>query len=140
MRPAKITVVASFDPRLREGGDSALSNSINLSVVSIHASAKEATPGKGRVSPEQIVSIHASAKEATSPDCVTRQSLACFDPRLREGGDTTSPSVAEALASFDPRLREGGDFAVCVQNKRLQCFDPRLREGGDLRHLSRDKI
>ena len=105
-------------------------SSASATRVSIHASAKEATPE--RVVPQHLtdVSIHASAKEATA---IGR---ACGD------GDGVSihASAKEATQQrererrrrgFDPRLREGGDKISHLTRSRTRCFDPRLREGGD---------
>ncbi len=33
---------------------------------------------------------------------------------------------------FNPRLREGGDSYVWLVFVRIHCFNPRLREGGDV--------
>ncbi len=76
-----------FNPRLREGGDQIKALYMLRRLVSIHASAREATtvdkPQPGR----EEVSIHASAREATqTARCCLRWTI-CFNPRLREGGD-----------------------------------------------------
>ena len=77
----------------------------------------------------------------------------CFNPRLREGGDTrlqhiqtpyrpfqSAPprgrrrrraALAAPRLGFNPRLREGGDFLKLAVVVDLTCFNPRLREGGD---------
>ena len=55
-----------FDPRLREGGDRVASAGPSRhGVVSIHASAREATLLHAVSQPPKRVSIHASAREAT---------------------------------------------------------------------------
>src|SRR3546814_14299496 len=54
-----------FDPRLRAGGDVAATIGQRVGVVSIHASAQEATFTKWAVGVRAYVSIHASAQEAT---------------------------------------------------------------------------
>ena len=61
----KIPKSKDFNPRLREGGDSAIPEEIDLTTISIHASAKEATGN------ERINQRHDTD----------------FNPRLREGGD-----------------------------------------------------
>ena len=121
-----------FNPRLREGGDGIKGAESALDVISIHASAKEAT-----INPEEsmayssMISIHASAKEATifRRDC----NLSCFyfNPRLREGGDLVCRILFGVPANFNPRLREGGDKASTRKSTQVLNFNPRLREGGD---------
>ena len=80
-----------FNPRLRTGGDSAsVPKQQAPQTVSIHASAREATPG-GRVWPAWNNG---------------------FNPRLRTGGDSTGMSPGKNISSFNPRLRTGGDAWV----------------------------
>ncbi len=98
-----------FNPRLRAGGDmsyicdtSDTVVSIHASTreattyilemtylygVSIHASAREATGGSGIMAAIRFVSIHASAREATCNIQGTPHSSQSFNPRLRAGGD-----------------------------------------------------
>ena len=59
-----------------------------ISGVSIHASAREATPFRQQVADLMSVSIHASAREATIKDVTDRLTFCSFNPRLREGGDS----------------------------------------------------
>ena len=54
-----------FNPRLREGGDSGNFDLNVLYKFSIHASAKEATEPSAKAEQNALFSIHASAKEAT---------------------------------------------------------------------------
>ena len=80
--------IQNFNPRLREGGDDSLKIGADGKLISIHASAKEATPltlaGNFR---GWRISIHASAKEATRERVTTAAAATDFNPRLREGGD-----------------------------------------------------
>ena len=122
--------------------------------VSIHASAREATPAPAEESPTEPVSIHASAREATPLEKLVKvrkvrfqstpphgrrpwtsagsRELASFNPRLRTGGDFGHLGAVHRRASFNPRLRTGGD-EVCVYAGGLcECFNPRLRTGGDM--------
>ena len=79
--------ILNFNPRLREGGDyHAISCVIQLS-ISIHASAREATPPTPFHRQYLRISIHASAREATVFMFLKLQFLEDFNPRLREGGD-----------------------------------------------------
>ena len=47
----------------------------------------EATGEGGRLDSQLAVSIHASVMEATCAGPTCAGSVACFDPRLRDGGD-----------------------------------------------------
>ena len=60
-----IKVIHYFNPRLREGGD------------------EEAEEENSNI----LISIHASAKEATWSVTITKNHRKNFNPRLREGGD-----------------------------------------------------
>ena len=55
----------SFNPRLRAGGDSGRRLHRSRILVSIHASAREATCDRETAEQFYKVSIHASAREAT---------------------------------------------------------------------------
>ena len=62
----KLMIMGNFNPRLREGGDHIpFSSSACGKIISIHASAKEATHANPYIIGEILISIHASAKEAT---------------------------------------------------------------------------
>jgi len=106
-----VVFVVCFNPRLRAGGDGTVPNGSStryqfqstpprgrrlwvraphslLKEVSIHASAREATPDMGeRRQQPNAVSIHASAREATRWSCPPPSLAASFNPRLRAGGD-----------------------------------------------------
>ena len=143
-----------FNPRLREGGDLTFYSSYMGMIISIHASAKEATktrwnskksnllfqstpPRRRRLAHEKAIidfdsiSIHASAKEATRNFCVF-EVIQYFNPRLREGGDIKrSDFMGLTTDDFNPRLREGGDWDWTNWKEIDVDFNPRLREGGD---------
>src|SRR3546814_10620506 len=83
-----------------------------------------------------LVSIHASAQEAT-PASHDRQRIPdCFDPRLRAGGDGYGRQFIYFGFGFDPRLRAGGDTNRKTDMTKTPCFDPRLA-GGDSRRTPR---
>ena len=66
------TCLHYFNPRLREGGDAGYGNQIDIyNLISIHASAKEATIHGVNQMGGHTISIHASAKEATATYCDT---------------------------------------------------------------------
>ncbi len=123
--------LASFNPRLRTGGDPRLP----------HPTA----PGR--------VSIHASAREATRPTDTSLNAPPSFNPRLRTGGDLapTSPRGMVKLFQSTPphgrrpvRHEKDDDYHVFQSTpphgRRLWVptepsvptgFNPRLRTGGD---------
>ena len=65
------SLLQHFNPRLREGGDAAGVCVYIILMISIHASAKEATELLDTSCHQLIISIHASAKEATATYCDT---------------------------------------------------------------------
>ena len=106
-------------------------------IISIHASAKEATannisfiiyfqfqstpPRRRRLLLDldlngyDLISIHASAKEATANYGWSIAVINDFNPRLREGGDSSSSDKVSMIPDyFNPRLREGGDISLVV--------------------------
>ena len=100
----------NFNPRLREGGDNFLSL---WEIRSIYFNPRLREGGdvwNFIVIPLALISIHASAKEATLVACAKSAFLCYFNPRLREGGDPSSSCKKLDRTNFNPRLREGGDF------------------------------
>ncbi len=81
------SIYCRFNPRLREGGDHNIRATPMFSLVSIHASAREATSVRRFKVNALVVSIHASAREATGEIQFAHLAKECFNPRLREGGD-----------------------------------------------------
>ena len=77
-----------------------------------------------------MISIHASAKEATKQmtELIVKMD---FNPRLREGGDYYMDIKGVVKRYFNPRLREGGDNTSGILASISSNFNPRLREGGD---------
>ena len=61
-----LEILPDFNPRLREGGDAADNDKEKRSMISIHASAREATAAPNNFDMLMTISIHASAREATS--------------------------------------------------------------------------
>ena len=102
-----------------------------LRCVSIHASAREATPPSCIAFFIMIVSIHASAREATPRlEIHRRVKHVSIHASAREAtmGSNSPSSVGE---SFNPRLRTGGDPSFPWSRSWYPCFNPRLRTGGD---------
>ncbi|MDK2931709.1 MAG: hypothetical protein PWR07_1840 [Bacillota bacterium] len=100
------------------------------------------------------VSTHASAREATVSARSRTSPRACFNPRLRAGGDLSlqgspsqeftfqptpprgrrpagRPRPAPQGGRFNPRLRAGGDSSGFTALPSRPSFNPRLRAGGD---------
>ena len=121
------------------------------SLISIHASAKEATqtksaattaakfqstPPRRRRPPQQMqqqsnpdISIHASAKEATRLQLLKLRNLYYFNPRLREGGDgmlMCNPYYG-LFQSTPPRRRRPVTMFLPSENQLFQSTPPRRR-------------
>ena len=129
-------------------------------MISIHASAKEATPGGTKAGRGINISIHASAKEATIPPDLFRRGKENFNPRLREGGDNQKASknrqslisihasAKEATKKFEENYKKCEFQSTPPRRRRLNDvfrhgdiinFNPRLREGGDDKVFYTDK-
>ena len=100
------------------------------------------------------ISIHAPARGATL-DCVRyERAVLYFNPRSREGSDSTIANVLSGNFDFNPRSREGSDTAALHSGTRMMLisihapargatditntisfdfldFNPRSREGSD---------
>ena len=87
-----------------------------------------------------VVSIHASAQEATILIGAFPTQYAGFNPRLRAGGDLSKNINTVPDISFNPRLRAGGDLVAELQPAPLQLFQstpPRRRRPPDARKVIR---
>ena len=100
-----------FNPRLREGGDN--------------------TPSISELN-KKIISIHASAKEATKDLCPVDTGALNFNPRLREGGDAYGDEVTTwnqiSIHASAKEATESDEESLIINPN----FNPRLREGGDI--------
>ena len=143
-----------FNPRLREGGDSLVTYEAQMKDISIHASAKEATPFPifllissalfqstpprrrrlqkiRKTRRYKVISIHASAKEATSTKERKTSSIKfqSTPPRRRRHSPPFPTAYHMRFQSTPPRRRRlfpDHTYTIYVDN-----FNPRLREGGD---------
>ena len=97
--------------------------------VSIHASAKEATENIQMRGVQLEVSIHASAKEAT--ECrMSGNTHICFNPRLREGGDSSKPNILQysTPVSIHASAKEATELIQkCADQGLFQSTPPRRR-------------
>ena len=131
-------VTEYFNPRLREGGDLSKDN-LHLH----HSLLFQSTPPRRRRLPLvgayeylAMISIHASAKEATQRKSQTSRRN-YFNPRLREGGDRLHTNIFAGINEFQstpPRRRRLG--AKSLKAAKTFNFNPRLREGGDIERQS----
>ncbi len=149
----------SFNPRLRTGGDFLMvsvplhqlkfqstpphgrrqgigRSATTAEVVSIHASAREATMPSASLASSSFVSIHASAREATNPVALLGCTVACFNPRLRTGGDIEGMSWNGGI--LDVSIHASAREATRRRKRKAALpasFNPRLRTGGDERRF-----
>ncbi len=79
-----------------------------------------------------VVSIHAPARGATPMQVFLRRADSCFNPRTREGCDTTSAALDRDDDCFNPRTREGCDKRFGYALYDFRRFNPRTREGCDM--------
>ena len=148
-----------FNPRLRTGGDLLMvsvplhqlkfqstpphgrrqgigRSATTAEVVSIHASAREATMPAASLASSSFVSIHASAREATNPVALLGCTVACFNPRLRTGGDIEGMSWNGGI--LDVSIHASAREATRRRKRKAALpasFNPRLRTGGDERRF-----
>ena len=112
-----------FNPRLRAGGDSnPVSATDGPRLVSIHASAREATPAHPRCAGSAGVSIHASAREATGDGLRRSCWYSRFNPRLRAGGDpilSAADLPSGVFQSTPPRGRRPGGLVARVRDAEV---------------------
>ena len=99
--------------------------------ISIHAPAKGATGADKRGKKRLIISIHAPAKGATIILYTCFHSHANFNPRSREGSDSSCSLILPRAAYFNPRSREGSDGSRRRPVPSCLYFNPRSREGSD---------
>ena len=78
-----------------------------------------------------IISIHASAKEATHTPAQSIQQLEHFNPRFRERSDKRHPLYHRGCLYFNPRFRERSDRPRGYVTFSTSYFNPRFRERSD---------
>ncbi len=129
----------SFNPRLRAGGDVAHEAPVRLCDrlnprLRAGGDVHRAADAGGK----RLVSIHASAREATAEGGDREPVRIRFNPRLRAGGDQGYSTASGRHAGFNPRLRAGGDSRRCVASACASWFQstpPRGRRPGRARDL-----
>jgi len=106
--PPRPSRSSCFNPRAREGRDWRMRMDEIEMEVSIHAPVKGATMLRPVTSRLACVSIHAPVKGATRASR-GRRARSGFNPRAREGRDSTPTARSTATTGFNPRAREGRD-------------------------------
>ena len=121
-----------FNPRLREGGDPpGKSMTYSSFMISIHASAKEATASSSAKAIEVLTFQSTPPRRRRHEAEVSFDEYADFNPRLREGDDGLNLTTKRLIFDFNPRLREGDDQMQWAARATKNDFNPRLREGDD---------
>ena len=113
---------AGFNPRLRAGGDRLPRHGCAGELVSIHASAREATCStyiEGRFYWFQSTPPRGRRPKQEAP---LLSSQAGFNPRLRAGGDRGLAQAAPVHSRFNPRLRAGGDLRSSAWTRSAYLF------------------
>ena len=108
-RIRRFRAFGGFNPRPRDGGDTATAADNEADIVSIHAPAMGATNRYGTEMREADVSIHAPAMGATFRHKLTALSRTSFNPRPRDGSDGVAVRELHLRGGFNPRPRDGGD-------------------------------
>ena len=114
-----------------------------FTIALLHLIKFQSTPPHGRrplttakQSTATMVSIHASAREATRRRGYGRRRRGRFNPRLRTGGDARYlPYLAPSCVSIHASAREATIWPANLP-MNLFCFNPRLRTGGDVPWLT----
>ena len=145
--------LSSFNPRVRAGRDFLVADGLNLVMVSIHASARDATPSCSAGRGAGQVSIHASARDATpilmSPARLSRVSIHAsardatfvdFDMQSRFKFQSTRPRGTRRVRCYEQRGKRrfqstrprGTRRFLSIYVHSFQSFNPRVRAGRDV--------
>ena len=110
-------VVARFNPRLRAGGDVAECGAVHGAVVSIHASAREATASVASSAVSGDVFQSTPPRGRRPCQRLRLSPFRCFNPRLRAGGDNSKGWLMQILSLFQstpPRGRRQRQVSACA--------------------------
>ena len=131
MRSGICSETTNFNPRSREGSDSAIRETCGSYNISIHAPAKGATLSTADVAYFAPISIHAPAKGATAVPQFPIFHLHYFNPRSREGSDRAVLLILQhQTISIHAPAKGATDDAVKAAVD-AENFNPRSREGSD---------
>ena len=75
---------------------------------------------------QQTISTHAPVKGATRGGHGISSKLVYFNPRSREGSDSSATATAARAYDFNPRSREGSDLARSMIPLYPRIFQPTL--------------
>ena len=120
-----------FNPRSREGSDSGYSSCDFYNGISIHAPARGATTASAIWSICCKISIHAPARGATQHRQRQQSIQHYFNPRSREGSDSTEQLIDETPYQFQSTLPRGERRRQTAGQEQAGYFNPRSREGSD---------
>ena len=150
--------IVNFNPRTREGcdneqlywlADSGVKISIHAPVkgatvneagkmrcqlaISIHAPVKGATDSRFVYAADALISIHAPVKGATEVYIYNRNAARHFNPRTREGCDTSLSglSISKSGISIHAPVK-GATVKIAPFTAYRSDFNPRTREGCDI--------
>ena len=87
------------------------------SIVSIHASVKDATQDQRQHALRMPVSIHASVKDATGFCISSSSSCICFNPRICKRCDRYRVNTSKDLVCFNPRICKRCDCVFGYKNR-----------------------
>ena len=73
-----------------------------------------------------IVSIHASVKDATEINKLLSSLTSSFNPRICKRCDPDLPGIAKAGKSFNPRICKRCDSCWSLNTAASRCFNPRI--------------
>ena len=111
-------VTAHFNPRSREGSDLPSSISLAAIAISIHAPAKGATPRSRRACKHPLFQSTLPRRERPMAP-IRLLCVSYFNPRSREGSDSTCRRPRPDSCYFNPRSREGSDLAGITPRRRV---------------------
>ena len=125
---------SSFNPRLHAGGDDEHQHLWINHYVSIHASTREATSRRSRMSRRRV--FQSTPPRGRRPDTVVPVlEVIGFQSTPPRGRRRYAVIVFQVGVGFNPRLHAGGDCITIIPSRYCVRFNPRLHAGGDLLRL-----
>ena len=123
-------IVLYFNPRFRKGSDYTFNDALTKYIISIHASAREATKDSPKAVLLLPISIHASAREATL-SFLTFASFFLFQSTLPQGKRLQYKLLYKSTHQFQSTLPQGKRLIWQVPVSDVLYFNPRFRKGSD---------
>ncbi len=126
---------ADFNPRTREGCDMVVCVPPQLDeLISIHAPARGATQPAFALTEKVNISIHAPARGATIHNKAYSAQIT-FQSTHPRGVRLPTFKLTEFCRYFNPRTREGCDTTISHYGQFRKNFNPRTREGCDAQRV-----